>query len=186
MSDETASRQFTREQLAYVEDLAATITASGVQRMPSRVYAAILVSEQGSMTAAELAAALQISPAAVSSAVRWLAQIGMISRRTVPGTRREQYVVDSDSLIRLLAQDTNSLHAWIVGFGRGLAVVEPGGEAARRLTDLQEFFAFLLEEMDGVMQRWYARRGQATPRPSADPSPIDPGPATPSRSARKR
>lgn len=175
MAEQTVPEGFTAEQLAYVEELAATITASGIQRMPSRVYAAILVSEGGSMTAADLAATLQVSPAAVSTAVRWLTQVGMVSRRSVPGSRREQYVVDSDSLIRLIAHDTNALQSWVVGFGRGLAVVEPGGSAARRLTELQEFFDFLLEEMDGVMHRWYARRRRDdVPQPS------------PSRSARKR
>jgi len=179
VAEQTVPEGFTTEQLAYVEDLAATITSSGVQRMPSRIYAAILVSEEGSMTAAELAATLRISPAAVSTAVRWLTQIGMVSRRSVPGSRREQYVVDSDSLIRLIAHDTRALQSWVVGFGRGLGVVEPDGAAARRLTELQEFFGFLLEEMDGVMERWWARkRQQGAATPTGQPSP--------SRAARNR
>ncbi|WP_109473318.1 GbsR/MarR family transcriptional regulator [Ornithinimicrobium cavernae] len=158
---------FSEAQLAYVEDLAATITASGVQRMPSRVYAAILVSEQGSMTAAQLAATLQVSPAAVSTAVRWLTQVGMVSRRSTPGSRREQYVVDSDSLIRLIAHDTSALNSWTSGFARGLEVVEPGSSAAHRLAELREFFTFLVEEMDGVMQRWQERKNQSSPSRSA-------------------
>lgn len=159
--------EFTPDQLAYIDELAATITATGVPRMASRVYAAILISEQGSMTAADLVSALQISPAAVSSAVRWLSQIAMISRRALPGTRREQYVVDNESLIRLLAQDTSALRSWITGFSRGVSVVEPNGPAAQRLGELQEFFEFLLAEMDGIMQRWYAQRGQSSPSRSA-------------------
>lgn len=154
-------------QLAYVEELASIMTASGVQRMPSRVFAALLISQQGSMTAAELAAALRVSPAAVSTAVRWLDQIGMVSRRSVPGSRREHYVVDSDSLVRLIVHDTRALSAWIAGFDKGLEVVVPGSAPAHRLTELQEFFAFLVSEMDGVLQRWQERNAQPSPNRSA-------------------
>jgi len=170
--------RFTDAQLAYIEALAATITASGVQRMPARVYAAILICEEGSMTAAELAATLQVSPAAISTAVRWLNQIGMVARRSVPGSRREQYVIDSESLIRLIAHDTQALSAWVNGFARGREVVTRDGAADQRLSELQEFFAFLIEEMDGVMRRWQQRRAQCSPNSSAADSP--------SRSARKQ
>ena len=154
----TTGEEFTPAQLAYIEELAATITASGIQRMPSRVYAAILVSEAGCMTAAQIAQTLQVSAAAVSTAVRWLSQVGMITRRTVPGSRREHYVVDSDSLIRLIAHDSKALSSWASGFARGQQVVAPSGAAAKRLAELEEFFEFLLQEMAGVMQRWYAHQ----------------------------
>lgn len=161
MATDPAAEEFTPAQLAYIEDLAAIITASGIQRMPSRVYAAILVSERGSMTSAQLAATLQVSAAAVSTAVRWLTQVGMVTRRTSPGSRREHYVVDSDSLIRLITHDSNALGAWTTGFARGQEVVEPDSAAANRLAELEAFFAFLIQEMDGVMERWYARQGRA-------------------------
>ncbi|WP_114907221.1 GbsR/MarR family transcriptional regulator [Ornithinimicrobium murale] len=166
MTDQ-APEELTAEQRAYVEELAGVLTASGIQRMPSRVYAAILVNESGSMTSAELAATLQVSAAAVSTAVRWLTQVGLVSRRTMPGSRREQYVVDGDSLIQLIAHDTSALNSWSTGFERGLQVVQPGGAAAHRLTELREFFVFLLEEMDGVMRRWEERKAQSRPSRSA-------------------
>ena len=56
----------------YVERFAINLVEAGLPRMPSRVFAALLVSEEGKLTAAELAKQLQVSPAAVSGAVRYL------------------------------------------------------------------------------------------------------------------
>lgn len=167
MAEQTVHADLTEAQCAYVEDLAAVMTASGMPRMASRVYAAILVHERGSMTSAELAATLQVSAAAVSMAVRWLTQVSMVTRRTVPGSRREHYAVDGESLIRLVAHDTNALTSWVSGFERGRAVVDPDGAAAERMAELQDFFQFLLDEMDGLMQRWHERRAQPSPSRSA-------------------
>ncbi|USQ79441.1 hypothetical protein NF556_17835 [Ornithinimicrobium faecis] len=176
MTDQVTHEDLTEAQRAYIEELAAVMTASGMPRMASRVYAAILVHERGSMTSAEVAATLQVSAAAVSTAVQWLTQVSMITRRTVPGSRRESYVVDSESLIRLVTHDTNALTAWVSGFARGRDVVEPGGAAADRLAELEEFFSFLIGEMDGIMARWQERQAQAGQEPQSSPS----------RSARKR
>lgn len=188
MTDQVTHEDLTEAQRAYIEELAAVMTASGLPRMASRVYAAILVHERGSMTSAEVAATLQVSAAAVSTAVRWLTQVSMITRRTVPGSRRESYLVDSDSLIRLVTHDTNALTAWVSGFARGRDVVEPGGAAADRLAELEDFFTFLIGEMDGIMARWQEHRAQASARSQAGPAPQT-GPTSqsnPSRSARKR
>ena len=46
-----------------------------MQRMPARVFAALLASDDGALTSAELGEQLQVSPAAVSGAVRYLAQV---------------------------------------------------------------------------------------------------------------
>ena len=74
----------------FVERLAAEMTEAGMQRMASRVFAALLASETASMTSAELAEQLQISPAAVSGAIRYLNQVSMVSRERDPCTRRER------------------------------------------------------------------------------------------------
>lgn len=64
----------------FVESFAAQLVEAGMTRMPARVFAALLSSDAGSMTSAELGEQLRISPAAVSGAVRYLAQTHMVSR----------------------------------------------------------------------------------------------------------
>ena len=56
------------------------------------MFAALLATDSGSLTAEELAL-LQASPAAVSGGVRYLIGVGMISREGAPGSRRHHYRV---------------------------------------------------------------------------------------------
>jgi DNA-binding transcriptional regulator GbsR (MarR family) len=55
----------------FVERFALTLLKTGLPRMPARVFAALLTAPDGRLTAAELAERLQVSPAAISGAVRY-------------------------------------------------------------------------------------------------------------------
>ena len=54
----------------FVERFGSALTAAGMQRLPSRVFAVLLADPDGRMTAAEIGEALSVSPASVSGAVR--------------------------------------------------------------------------------------------------------------------
>lgn len=73
------------------------MTDAGMPRLAARVFTTLLVSENGRLTAAELAQRLQASAGGISGAVRYLVQIRMIRREREPGTRhhlcRRQFVV---------------------------------------------------------------------------------------------
>jgi DNA-binding transcriptional regulator GbsR (MarR family) len=58
--------------LRFIERFSSVFTESGMPRMPSRVFVALLASDAGELTAAELADLLRVSPAAISGAVRYL------------------------------------------------------------------------------------------------------------------
>lgn len=96
----------------FVESFAAQLVEAGMQRMPARVFAALLSSDEGTMTSAELAGQLRISPAAVSGAVRYLAQQHMVSREREPGSRRERYRVHSNQWYEALTNREAVLKRW--------------------------------------------------------------------------
>ena len=87
----------TPAQQSSVERIGAALAQAGLSRLPSRVFAALLVDDDGRMTSAEVAAALDISPAGVSGAVSYLEQLGMLRRERERGSRRDVYVVDDDA-----------------------------------------------------------------------------------------
>ena len=64
----------------FVERFAAVLTDTGLPRMPARLFAALLASDSGTMTAPELGGLLRISPGAISGAVRYLTQVNLVSR----------------------------------------------------------------------------------------------------------
>src|SRR4051794_8944516 len=74
----------------FIERFSGVLVDGGVPRMPARVFALLLASDDGRLTAAELADELQVSPAAVSGAVRYLLQTGLIERARGPGSPAER------------------------------------------------------------------------------------------------
>ncbi len=114
----------------FVEGFAAQLVEAGMQRMPARVFAALLASDPGSLTSAELGEQLQVSPAAVSGAVRYLSQQHMVSREREPGSRRERYRVHSDQWYEALTNRETILKRWESALSEGVASLgaeTPGG-----------------------------------------------------------
>ncbi|MFJ3904417.1 GbsR/MarR family transcriptional regulator [Streptomyces sp. NPDC090025] len=140
----------------FVERFAAELTDAGMQRMASRVFAALLASESASMTSAELALALRISPAAVSGAVRYLNQVNMVSRERDPGTRRDRYVLHDELWYETFTRRDQILTRWEKILRDGAESLGPDTEAGRRTARTADFFAFLQNEMLGMMDRWRA------------------------------
>ncbi|MFF5975229.1 GbsR/MarR family transcriptional regulator [Streptomyces sp. NPDC012769] len=142
----------------FVERFAAEMTAAGMQRMASRVFAALLASETGSMTSAELAEQLRISPAAVSGAISYLSQVSMVSRERDPGTRRDRYVLHNELWYETFTRRDQILTRWEKMLREGAATLGPQTPAGRRTAETADFFAFLHGEMAGIMDRWRARK----------------------------
>ena len=89
---------------AFIERFASVLTESGFPRMPARVFAALLATDSGRLTAAELAGLLHVSAAAISGAVSYLVQVNLASREAEPGSRREHYRVHSGTWYEAIAR----------------------------------------------------------------------------------
>jgi predicted transcriptional regulator len=151
-------------QRAFTERMGSIMFETGLPRMPARVFSALLASDSGRLTAAELAEQLKASPAAISGAVRYLAQIGLVARERESGSRRDHFVLHEDVFYELMAQDSRSLVRWEQGLEDGIAGLGADTPAGRRLNDTLDFFAFMRAELDGTMARWKehrASRGRA-------------------------
>ena len=100
--DDDAVRRFT-------EQFGNLLAETGWPRMAGQVFAAILSSVDGRMTAADLSDQLQASPAAVSGAVNYLLQLRLATREREPGTRRDVYVVQDDAWYQTMMTENASL-----------------------------------------------------------------------------
>jgi predicted transcriptional regulator len=142
----------------FVEHFAAQLVESGVPRMPARVFAALLASDTGALSSAELGEQLRISPAAVSGAVRYLAQVHLVSREREPGSRRERYRVHSDQWYEALANREALIKRWEEALREGVASLGGDTPAGRRLAETLAFFEFVEGEVEEMMGRWRVRR----------------------------
>jgi len=142
----------------FVEDFAGTMVAAGVPRMPARVFAALLISDEGRLTSADLCERLGVSAGAVSGAVAYLAQVDLVHRVRPAGSRRDQYVVDTDVWQEVTLSQAAVLGRWVAQMEAGLALVADDSPAAERLRRSKDFFTFIDEEVAGLKERWEARR----------------------------
>ncbi|TCP56958.1 MarR family protein [Tamaricihabitans halophyticus] len=150
------------ERRRFVENAALLLSDAGFPRMPARVFSAVLASEPGSLTAAEIAEFLQVSPAAVSGAVRYLTQIQMLNRERTPGERRDHYSVLDNQWHQMFLDRDQILDAWATRLAEGIDVVGPDTAAGTRLRETAEFLEYLGKELTTIYERWAASRGSAT------------------------
>ncbi|MDX3587491.1 MarR family transcriptional regulator [Streptomyces europaeiscabiei] len=144
----------------FVEHFAAQLVEAGVPRMPARVFAALLASDAGALTSVELGEQLRISPAAVSGAVRYLAQVHLVSREREPGSRRERYRVHGEQWYEALTNREALIKRWEESLREGVASLGADTPAGRRLSETLAFFEFIETEVEAMMGRWRVHRDE--------------------------
>ena len=155
------------------ERIGGALTEAGMARMPSRVFAALMVDDDGRMTSSELSAFLDASPAGISSAVKYLSHVGVLRRERDRGSRRDVYVVDDDAWRGSMMQHERLYGPIRLALERAASMLDDGGPAHRRLDLALEFLVFLEGELDALDEKWQrykAERGLGQrPRASSDP-----------------
>ncbi|HEX6340329.1 GbsR/MarR family transcriptional regulator [Umezawaea sp.] len=142
----------------FIERFSSVFTDSGMARMPARVFVTLLVSDTGRMTAAELGELLQVSPAAISGAVRYLGQVELVRREREVGSRRDVFQVSDDVWYEAVFHKDQMLERWAVPLKEGVETLGPDTPAGRRLNETLAFFRFIHREMPGMLERWRVYR----------------------------
>lgn len=138
----------------FVERFASALVDAGLQRMDARVFAALHGTDSGRLTAAELAERLQVSPAAVSGAVRYLIQFNLIRREREPGSRRDHYVVDTDAWYEAIVNRDVVILKWQASAKEGIEALGPDTPAGKRMAESLAFFEFIYEELQELIAKW--------------------------------
>src|SRR5215207_995491 len=148
--------------MRFVERFALRFSEAGVPRMPARVFAALLVSDDGRRTAAELAGTLRVSPAAVSNAVRYLTQVGLVAREREPGERRDHYKIPSgDTWYEVTIRRDAMLVRWQEDLREGIEAIGADTPAGKRLEETRRFYQFVHEETPRLLERWREVRSES-------------------------
>ncbi len=140
----------------FIEKFAAVLVAAGFPPMPARVFVALLVSNDGRLSSAELTEQLRISPAAVSGAVRYLTGVGLVHKERVPGSRREYYRMPADIWHQVMRMQSQVLVRWTALLKEGMDLVGRDTAVGERMADHAAYFEFLSTEMPALFKRWEA------------------------------
>ena len=129
----------------FEEAFAAIFMGQGLPKMTAMALACLYATDSGGLTAAELVARLQVSPASISKAMAYLESQGLIARKR-DERRRERYVVDDgdiwyQSMIASAAGTTKLAET----ARQGVGVLGSGTPAATRLENIARFLDFVSE-----------------------------------------
>lgn len=143
-----------------VERLGRTMEAIGIPRMPARVFAFILADDQESYTATELAGGIDVSPAAISGAVRYLTDTHLVVRERNPAGRGDLFRVrDGDIWGTIQAARLPLLDHIIESVQEAVELLPPGSAGRARVEETWDYFTFIREDSERLDERWRAWRG---------------------------
>jgi DNA-binding transcriptional regulator GbsR (MarR family) len=160
-ADEGAIAEF-RERFAQI------MVESGMPRMASRVYAALLVTDSGKLSAPELAERLGVGASAISGAVKYLVRIRLVERGREPGARYDFCRIHEHTWSHYITQSDPVLVRVQAGADEGIALLGLDSPSGRRLDETRRFFTFIREEIRQSMEKW--RRLQAAERSAGRPA----------------
>ncbi|WP_437509789.1 MarR family transcriptional regulator [Sorangium sp. So ce1099] len=132
----------------FVEQFAALMVQTGLQRMAARVLAALVTTDAGALTAADLVERLRVSPASVSKAIGYLQGLELVRRERGP-RRGERYVIDDDVWIRAWMTSARANATWADAARQGAEIFGAFTPAGARLEHMGRFFARLSDDMAG-------------------------------------
>ncbi|MCT7659559.1 GbsR/MarR family transcriptional regulator [Mycobacterium deserti] len=128
-----------------------------MQRMTARVLAALLFSDQPTMTMGELGQRLQASSGAISGALKTLTAVGVVEQVPAPGSRRDHFRLPDNAWAVQYTHQNAALVAVLDAAEAGVAATKDGSLARQRVTEMRDFYNFLLDEIPAVLDRWRAR-----------------------------
>ncbi|AQZ63604.1 MarR family transcriptional regulator [[Actinomadura] parvosata subsp. kistnae] len=136
----------------FEERFVAMMVETGLAPMTARVFAALFLSESGSLTAAELVRQLHVSPATISHATTWLEQRGMVARERE--ARRMRYSVDVDVWYRAWTASARAMAIWADTTRHGAGVFGTDTPTGDRLQTTSRFLELLGHDMAQAAEHW--------------------------------
>jgi DNA-binding transcriptional ArsR family regulator len=152
----------------YIESLALVLTAARHAAHASRVFAALLVTDEGELTASELAEKLSVSPAAISGAVRYLEQVGMVAKERAPGERRDHYSLFDDLWYAAFLKRNRLMVMWRDAAQDGISALGEDSPAGRRLAEMRDFLSYLIKEIPQMFEAGTASANRVAPGQTGD------------------
>ncbi|GAA1024714.1 MULTISPECIES: GbsR/MarR family transcriptional regulator [Amycolatopsis] len=146
--------QSRRTETAVEQQLAATLIGTGVPSMAGRVLAALLVTDDAGMGAAELVEHLRVSPASISKTVRYLEGEGLLRRERIGKSRAERYEVGPDAWFQAFLASAQRNHQLADAARRGSARLGRSTPAGARLHALSRFHQQLADDIIERARHW--------------------------------
>ncbi|WP_061297005.1 GbsR/MarR family transcriptional regulator [Herbidospora cretacea] len=136
------------------ERMAMVFTSWGFPRMSARVLMTVMIADEDALTAGQIGERLGVSPAAVSGAVRYLLQVGMLAKEPQIGSRSDVYRLPDNPWYEATVLK-NDLFITLAAMAEEIVVaLGEDTPAARRVGTMNEYFKFVHESLPMLMELW--------------------------------
>ncbi|KQR17241.1 helix-turn-helix domain-containing protein [Cellulomonas sp. Leaf334] len=130
----------------YEETFTTLFMQSGLPRIAAGVLTCLYTTDSGSLTAAELAERVEVSPASISKAIALLESQGLVVRERGEG-RRERYVADGDVWYQSMIAAARSNAQLAETARQGVSLLGRDSPAGVRLENMARFLDFVGESI---------------------------------------
>lgn len=139
----------------FIEEVGLFFETRGVQRMAGRVMGWLLICDPPHQSADELAEALMASKGSISTSTRLLMQFGMVEKTSLPGQRRDYFVISPNCWNNAIREAQNKITEFRIIAERGLDVLKnKDPQVKQRLETMHDMYFFLEQEWGALIEKW--------------------------------
>ena len=137
----------------------------GLPRIAGRIFGFLLV-QPAQCSLDDMASALGVSKASISTDTRRLEQLGLLERSSRPGDRRDYYTISRDVVPRSLEVRLERMRRFhdLLDEARSLPIRST--TVRQRLDDLETAHQFMVEAVRDVLEKWSETGSATAPRPA--------------------
>ena len=144
--------------LQFVEEIGLVFDRSGLTRMAGRILGWLLICDPPHQSMGEIADVLRASKGSISSMTRFLIQVGLVERVSLPGERRDYFRIRSNAWVELMQAKMAEITHLRRLAEQGLELLDSDDPARReRLENMRDTYLFLEAEFPALLQRWQDR-----------------------------
>lgn len=146
--------ELTTDEAAFVDRMGLVMERFGGARTMGRIYGALLICDPPSPSLTDLATALQVSKASISTVTRQMVEAGLVERVPAPN-RQHRYRVMPGGWSQVLRIQFGGLRMALDALDQGLALrASADREKRQRLEETRDFFAFVDADASHMLRRY--------------------------------
>jgi len=137
----------------YAEEAGVVLTGMGMPPAFGKLLGWLLICDPPQQSLTQMAEALDLSKASVSTGMRMLETSRLVRRVALPGRRGHAYEITPEAFVRVGESDTYRVFRELME--RGLDILGgPDAPGAERLRESRDFYAFIERELPNLIARF--------------------------------
>lgn len=143
----------------FIERMGLAIERLGLTRTFGRLFGLLMLADEP-MSLDDMVEHLGVSKASVSTNARACEGLGLARRVGVRGDRKDYYEIAPRAFEQMTAKRVVAIHAMAGLAAEGLeAVGDDPSPARERLTQMLDFYLFMGEQIEELLERWREVKG---------------------------